>query len=188
MFFKVRAEGQAEWQHVRLAADKVLNPTGYGQAEGGTPLDFIVPDGDDGFTGMFVRRAADGEGPCPPAASRPSGTSRPTKALRRTRRSTCRPFGILMVYVPEGPFCLGSGGVEVGGFYQYTDGSQHTQPYRVTGPGAIPTGRQAGKLWVEEERRPAGGRRRDSGVLPQRLCGLLLHEIPDHSRQSTPAF
>ena len=63
VFFKARAEGQTEWRHVRLTADRVVNPTGYGQAEGGTRLDFIVPDGDDGYTGMFVRRAANGEGP-----------------------------------------------------------------------------------------------------------------------------
>ena len=63
VFFKVRADDKSGWQHVRLVADKVLNPTGYGQAQGGTPLDFIVPDGDDGFTGMFVRRAAEGKGP-----------------------------------------------------------------------------------------------------------------------------
>jgi hypothetical protein len=62
VFFKMRAEGAADWQHIRLAADKVLNPTGYGQEKGGTPLDIVVPDGDDGFTGMFVRRAAEGGG------------------------------------------------------------------------------------------------------------------------------
>ncbi|MBM4020519.1 MAG: hypothetical protein FJ288_19740, partial [Planctomycetes bacterium] len=53
VFFKVRPDDKAEWQHARLAADKVLNPAGYGQAEGGTRLDFIVPDGDDGYTGLF---------------------------------------------------------------------------------------------------------------------------------------
>jgi hypothetical protein len=48
VFFKVRADGKAEWQHVRLVLDKVLNPTSYGQEKGGTRLDFIVPDGNDG--------------------------------------------------------------------------------------------------------------------------------------------
>ena len=38
------------------ATDKVLNPTGYGQQKGGSSLEFIVPHGEDGFTGMFVRR------------------------------------------------------------------------------------------------------------------------------------
>jgi hypothetical protein len=32
VFFKVRADEKSAWQHVRLAADKVLNPTGYGSA------------------------------------------------------------------------------------------------------------------------------------------------------------
>jgi hypothetical protein len=30
----------------------------------------------------------------------------------------------------------------------YTDGSQHTLPFRVTSAGAIPTGRQKGRLWA----------------------------------------
>ncbi len=160
VFFKARAEGKKEWQHVRLTADRVVNPTGYGQAEGGTRLDFIVPDGDDGYTGMFVRRAANGEGPL--SASRVTAVLDVTANKGITKDAKVQPFGIRMVYVPEGPFCLGSGGVEVGGFCQYTDGSQHTQPYRVTGPGAIRTGRQAGKLWVRKN----GGALEDGGEIP----------------------
>jgi hypothetical protein len=192
MFFKARPRDKADWQHARLAADKVLNPAGYGQAEG-TALDFIVPDGDDGFNGVFVRRAAVGEGPLaarrveaildlPFGAGLPTPPKRPTAGLPRHVRPSVedvarseaghngtdlkgvsiRAFGIRMVYVPEGPFCLGSGGVEVGGFYQHTDGAQQTQPYRVTGPGAIATGRQPGKLWV----RRYGGRLQDGGEIP----------------------
>jgi hypothetical protein len=192
VFFKARADDKADWQHARLAADKVLNPAGYGQAEG-TALDFIVPDGDDGFNGVFVRRAAVGEGPLaarrveaildlPFGAGLPTPPKRPTAGLPRHVRPSVedvarseaghngtdlkgvsiRAFGIRMVYVPEGPFCLGSGGVEVGGFYQHTDGAQQTQPYRVTGPGAIATGRQPGKLWV----RRYGGRLQDGGEIP----------------------
>jgi len=56
VFFRVRAEGATDWQHVRLVADKVLNPTGYGYEKGSTPLEFIVPDGDDDV------RSAGGEG------------------------------------------------------------------------------------------------------------------------------
>ena len=163
VFFKVRADEKSPWQHVRLAADKVLNPSGYGQAEGGTRVDLVVPDGDDGFTGMFVRRADVGGGTLSAshvtalwdlAASQ--GVPKDLKGL------SLRAFGIGMIYVPEGSFYLGSGGLEVGGFYQYTDGSQHVQPYRVTGPGAISTGRQAGKLWARKH----GGPLEDGGTIP----------------------
>jgi hypothetical protein len=61
------------------------------------------------------------------------------------------------VYVAEGPFYLGSGGWEPYGFYMYTDGSQATLPYRVTGAGAIPTGRQNGKLWAWKGAQPEDG-------------------------------
>jgi len=55
VFFKVQAGGSAEWQPVRLAANKVLNPARYGQ-ESGTRLDFLLPDIADGPVGMFARR------------------------------------------------------------------------------------------------------------------------------------
>ena len=162
LFFKVRAEG-GEWQHMRLAADKVLNPTGYGQAKGPTQVDLIVPRGDDGFTGLFLRRSAGGEGPLVAKKvtvvwdlTSHKGNAKDLKGI------SIRPFGIRMVYVPEGSFHLGSGGLEPGGFYRYSDGSQHIEPYRVTGPGAIQTGRQAGKLWARKH----GGQPEDGGAIP----------------------
>jgi len=134
VFFKVRAEDKSEWQHVRLAADKVLNPAAFGQAEGGTKLDFIVPDGGDGFTGMFIRRAERAA----PGKLEARGVTvvwdlAANKGLPKDIKGVgLRAMGMEMVYVAEGPFSLGSGGAEVNGFYMYTDGSQHTQPYRVT--------------------------------------------------------
>jgi len=165
VFFKVQADDTPDWQHVRLVADRVLNPTGYGQAEGGAPLDLIVPDGDDGFTGMLVRRATRGEGPL--AARRVTAVwdFTPSKGITKDTKVSLRAFGIAMVYVPEGAFYLGSGGLEVGGFYQYTDGSQQTKPYRVTGPGAIPTGRKPGMLWVRNH----GGPLENGGQIPASL-------------------
>ena len=157
VFFKVKAEGATEWQHVRLTADKVLNPTGYGQAEGGTRLDFIVPDGDDGFTGLFVRQAAEGKGPLAARGVTAIWDFTASKGITKDTKVKVLAFGIEMVYVAEGPFCLGSGGTEVGGFYQYTDGSQHTQPYKVTSAGAIPTGRQSGRLWARKGAQPEDG-------------------------------
>ncbi|MBM4020000.1 MAG: hypothetical protein FJ288_17045 [Planctomycetes bacterium] len=163
VFFKVRPDDKADWQHARLAADKVLNPAGYGQAQGGTPLDSIVPDGDDGFTGMFVRRAAEGEGTLSARRVTALWDFTANKGMPEDLKGvSVRAFGIRMVYVPEGPFHLGSGGVEVGGFYQHADGGQQTRPYQVTGPGAIATGRQAGRLWVRKH----GGQLEDGGQVP----------------------
>jgi len=39
----------------------------------------------------------------------------------------------------------------------YTDGVHNDTPYRVTGPGAIPTGRQNGKLWSGKGAAPEDG-------------------------------
>jgi len=161
VFFKVRAEGQKAWQHARLAADKVLNPRGYGQEKGSTRLDFIVPDGKDGFTGMFVRRAEYGVGKAAATKVTAIWDLAASKGITKDTKVSVRAFGIEMVFVPEGAFYLGSGGTEPYRFYRYTDGTQHTLPYRVTSAGAIPTGRQKDKLWARRGAQPE-----DKGEIP----------------------
>jgi|GEM_PF-210410 len=154
VFFKTRADGKSPWQHVRLAADKVLNPTGYGQTEG-DKVEFVVPAGTDGFTGVFVRRAAPGSGPL-------SAKGVSVVCDASFLNPQIQAFGLLMVYVAEGPFFLGSGGSEPQHFYMYTDGSQDTLPYRVTGPGPVPTGPQPGRLWASGRGPDAS----DAGEIP----------------------
>ena len=134
VFFKARADGKSDWQHVRLAADKVLNPTGYGQEKGGTPLEFLVPDGEDGVTGLFVRRAADGGG----SVLARHVTAVVNLALApnpepRTLAPEVRAFGVEMVYVPEGPFFVGLGAEEpfAGGGYGF-GGAEQNWLYRYT--------------------------------------------------------
>ena len=157
VFFKVRAGQETAWQHMRLAADRVLNPTGYGQGEG-TPLDLIVPDGDDGFTGTFLRRAAEGKGPLLARGVTAVWDLAANKGIAKDLKGvSIRAFGIEMVYVAEGPFYLGTGGTEVNSFYKYIDGIDNTQPYRVTSAGAIPTGRQNGRLWAWKGAQPEDG-------------------------------
>jgi|694.fasta_scaffold80182_2 hypothetical protein len=114
VFFKVRANETSAWQPVRLAADKVLNPAGYGQKKEGTPLEFVVPDGKDGFTGMFVRRAQDGVGLVDTrevTAVVEWGTNI-QPATAETLKPEIRAFGVEMVYIPEGPFYVGRGSEE----------------------------------------------------------------------------
>jgi len=160
VFFKVRAGDKSGWQPVRLVADKVVNPTGYGQAQGGTPLEFVVPAGDDGFVGMFVRRAGDGKGSVTARGVKAVWDFIANKGVTKDAKVRMQAFGIEMVYVAEGPFYLGSGGKELNAFYQYTDASEERPPYRVTGAGPIPTGRQPGKLWA------AGIAPEDGGEIP----------------------
>ena len=158
VFFKARADEKSPWQPVRLVADKVMNPTGYGVADV-TPLEFVVPDGDDGFVGMFVRRAADGKGD---VAARKVTAVWDWTAVEGVKKNLenaeMRAFGIEMAYVAEGPFYLGSGGTkELNMFHMYTGKDEETPPYRVTSAGAVPTGRQKGKLWAKGMTPPDGG-------------------------------
>jgi hypothetical protein len=116
-------------------------------------VDLIVPGGSDGFTGLFVRRAGQGDGTL---------KIQSVKVIGELVKAEVRAYGIRMIYVPDGPYFLGSGGVEHGGFFKYTDGTQRIEPFRVTSAGAIATGKQDGKLWVRKQ----GGQLKDGGELP----------------------
>jgi len=156
VFFKVRPEGAAEWRHVRLAADRVLNPTGYGQAADGTRLDLIVPDGADGFTGLLARRAAYGLGRVTAKDVTAVCDRGSVPGFTPDTKVEIRGFGIDMVFVPAGPFELG-GGTSPNRFYRVNDTADSSQPFRVTGPGAIPTGQQPGRLWARRGCQPEDG-------------------------------
>ena len=156
--FKVRPDAKSPWQHARLVADpaspegsavasKVVNPTGFSSGDG-TPLEFVVPGGDEGFVGMFVRLAKDGRGAVASRKVTAVVDFSNLKPETRNLKPEIRAFGVEMAYVAEGPFYLGSGMKHLNRFYAYTDEGTVTPPYRVTHAGAIPTGRQAGKLWA----------------------------------------
>jgi hypothetical protein len=158
-FFKTRANDKAEWQPARLLADRTLNPSGYARGEGDA-ADLVVPMGDDGHVGLFIRRAADGSG---------SFAAKGVAVILETSNTDIRAFGVEMVYVAEGAYCLGSGGKDLNRFHRYVPQSQDEQdaevplptpPYLVASAGAIPTGRQAGKLWA------VGIAPEDNGELP----------------------
>ena len=74
IFFKVRPEGAKEWQHIRLAADRVLNPKGYSN-EGNRKMDFLLPQEKD--LSRLVRNTC-----WPPA--RAAGSARRATCLRRS--------------------------------------------------------------------------------------------------------
>jgi hypothetical protein len=171
VFFKVRPEGSAEWQPVCLVADpvsqkgfaaasKVRNPAGYGQ-ESGTPLEFLVPADEGGPVGMFVRRAEYGTGLVSATNVTAVWNFRANQGITRDVKVEIKAHAVEMVYIPEGAFYLGTGEPMPFRFYQYTDGSQHSKPYRVTGEGAIPTGQQDGKLWARHGAQPE-----DRGEIP----------------------
>ncbi|MBM4143889.1 MAG: hypothetical protein FJ225_09920 [Lentisphaerae bacterium] len=155
VFFKARPEGSTDWQHVRLAADKTMNPTGY-RSGSGTPLELFVPDGADGFTGLFVRRAEYGAGKVAATGVTVVWDLTAARGITKDTKVEVRAFGIEMVFIPEGPYVLG-GGTATYHFYMYTNDTEQTLPYLVTGPGAIPTGRKPGRLWANRDSQPEDG-------------------------------
>ena len=209
VFFKFRVEGDDSktWRHVRLAADKILNPPGYGQAPAGAPLsfewgkspadlktftaagdtqfDFLVPDGEDGFTGMFVRRADHGMGLASGAKITALWDLTTCPDVTKDTKVAIKAYGLKMVYVAEGSYYLGTGGDETYAFYQSqaerkqaagteriddgnatmivrepTKGEAEFPPYPVTSSAAIPTGKEPGRLWAR------GAEPEDGGEIP----------------------
>jgi hypothetical protein len=196
VFFKVRANSGAEWQPVRLAADRVLNPAGYGQdtippppakketrlryhlpgrPDDGKPgnversrgffeaeyrdtqLEFLVPRGTDGFTGVFMQRVGNGAGAVVAHGVTAVWDLSAAKGIPDPAKAQLRGFGVEMVYVAEGPFFLGTGGEENYAFMEYAEGLSLARPYRVTSAGAIPTGRQPRRLWARDGAEPEDG-------------------------------
>lgn len=177
IFFKYRIEGDETrtWRHVRLAADKVLNPTGYGQAAGANPVsftwgcsskdhkkfdaagdtqfDFLVPDGADGFAGAFVRRADHGMGTASGAKCTVLWDLTASPDVKKDTNLSIKAYGLKMIYVAEGPFDLGSGGNETGAFYAF-------QPEKQRG--------------AERERVSVGG------------ATMVIHEAADQSNDFPP--
>jgi hypothetical protein len=178
VFFKIKADDKADWQPVKLAADKPVNPTGYGLEKDGTPLEFVVPDGADGYVGMFVRRATTGRGPV--AARRvtavwdlAAGPGQKSD-VRKVQVQAC---GIEMAYVAAGPYYLGSSGPERDRFYMMPAddparpstrrqlygnvvSADEGVQYPLSSADAVPTGRRKGQLWA------AGMTPEDGGAIP----------------------
>jgi formylglycine-generating enzyme required for sulfatase activity len=142
VFFKFQTVGAPPkaWRHVRLAADKELNPTGYGQASAGKPLifemgqasnslhkvtaagdtnfDFLVPCDADGFTGVFVRRADHGMGTASGGKLTVLWNLADCPDIKKDTQVAIKVYGLKMIYVAEGPFYLGTSGDESYAFYQ----------------------------------------------------------------------
>lgn len=136
IFIKYRvATNNAPWQHASLSTN---------------PSDHTVPPGasiDVGLTGgigkgVFLNRANEGSG---------AWTNSLQLSWNYARDGISQPvpvdvhvLAIEMVYVPQGSFCLGSGGTEGGRLYE---GGGGNTPFLVTSAGAIPCADTAGSLW-----------------------------------------
>lgn len=140
VFVKFRPQGSNAWEHARLSssADDHVAPGG------------VVDVGSDGTNGIgvFIYSPSPRVGDVTYAKTR----------LRWTYGSNGYSFAkgavieisvhaIEMVYVQQGPFYVGSGGTETGHFYQYTDGTQSTNPFLISAENSVvPVGTANGDL------------------------------------------
>ena len=139
VFVKFRAPGSNNWQHATLSTNSVDHKP----AANSTIA--AVSDG----AGVFVYRSSGYTGSVNYAQIKllwnygTNGYSFAKGALVEVSV-----HAIEMVYVPAGPFYLGSGGSEtISHFYRFTDGTQSTNPYLVAAESAITVGIVDGYLY-----------------------------------------
>lgn len=142
IFIKYRV-GAGPWTHA------FLNNTGHSSCAGTTittgllsPELVFDPATNPGL-GVFLYRAVPGSGTfnCQNVQLR---WNYGANALSDNEQVDIKVFAIEQVYVPEGAFKIGSGGIEAGAFYTYPT---TTQPFDVTSEAAITIGTSAGNLY-----------------------------------------
>ncbi len=135
VFVKVRTAG-GDWQPALLRAAGAQVPDGC-----------VLQVADDG-TGALLYRAAPGDGPVEFGGVRlPWDIAR--QGLAAAEAGDVRVIGLEMVYVPKGPFFLGSGGTDGGCFHAAPSGPlpyRLQRPYAITGENAFAMAETPGAL------------------------------------------
>ncbi|MCX6162107.1 MAG: SUMF1/EgtB/PvdO family nonheme iron enzyme [Ignavibacteriae bacterium] len=143
VFAKYRIGSTGEWQHTWLNNTGHINPAGStistGLLDPALPFNPTTNPG----IGAFIYRDADG-----------TGTFSKTGVQLRWNYGAngvgdnavidIDVYAIEQVYVPQGSFSAGSGGTDYSLFYKYPT---TTNPYQITGEGAITVGTATGNLY-----------------------------------------
>ncbi|MBK8552271.1 MAG: SUMF1/EgtB/PvdO family nonheme iron enzyme [Ignavibacteria bacterium] len=142
VFVKYRI-GSGEWQHTWLNNTGHINPSGStittGLLDPALPFNPTTNPG----LGAFIYRDANGTGTFSKSGIQLrwnyGDNGVPDNAI-----IDIRVYAIEQVYVPQGPFDLGSGGTEDGAFYKYPT---RANTYQITSEDAIIVGNAAGNLF-----------------------------------------
>ncbi len=146
VFFKVQQEGSIEWHHVVIEGSG-LNPPGFSPGQG-TAIEMIVPEDRVGF---FLRRSGEGAGALL-ATNVQAVWNFAASGFTKNSKVRLKGAALEMVYVAEGAFYLGCGGLtnEVTGSFTdgaWTGGTSTSFPFLVTSENQIAIGNNPGELW-----------------------------------------
>ena len=144
VFVKYRV-GSGDWQHAWL------NNTGHSSGTGtSATIDAGLLTPDTAFhattnpaLGVFIYRSADGTGNFSITGAQ-LRWNYGANGVADNATVDVKVFAIEMVYVPAGNFYVGSGGTETSAFYMYPT---TTNPYQITGEGAITVDTTDGNLY-----------------------------------------
>jgi formylglycine-generating enzyme required for sulfatase activity len=138
LFIKFRKNGSQNWQHATINyVDGTAANDGHTQGSGAT-----IRTGTDG-KGAFIYRSGNGVGNVNFTANSLRWNYGADGVADGDSVNVCV-FAIEMVYVPQGQFYLGSGGSDIGGFYE---APSTANSYLVTSEAAITVGTTAGNLF-----------------------------------------
>ena len=161
VFVKYRV-GSGDWQHAWL------NNTGHSSGTGtSATIDAGLLTPGTAFhattnpaLGVFIYRSADGTGNFSITGAQ-LRWNYGANGVADNATVDVKVFAIEMVYVPAGNFYVGSGGTETSAFYMYPT---TTNPYQITGEGAITVGTTNGNLYYPSDVYGYGGDQ--SGPIP----------------------
>ncbi|MFZ1558435.1 MAG: hypothetical protein WAT37_00850, partial [Saprospiraceae bacterium] len=143
VFVKYRRKSDNTWHHATL---HYVDGTGSG--DGHTePANCNISSSNDtgsgGAHGVFIHRTDLGQGTVTYTGAR-LRWNYGVDGLGDVDNVELSVMGIEMVYVPQGSFYIGSGGIEFGAFYTHPTISN---PYQITSEAAITVGTTAGNLY-----------------------------------------
>jgi formylglycine-generating enzyme required for sulfatase activity len=144
VFVKYRVAGPGEvWHHALLDNTGHINPSGSTITTG--LLNPALPFNTTGNPGLgaFIYRSANGTGTFTNTGVKLRWNYGATGVADNASVEIIV-YAVEMVNVPQGSFYVGSGGTEVGAFYKYP---ATTNPYQITGEGAITVGTTADNLY-----------------------------------------
>jgi formylglycine-generating enzyme required for sulfatase activity len=133
VFVKYRVVG-GNWKHATLNSSGFIAPSGSN-----------ISPATDG-TGAFIYRNANGQGTFTKSGVQLQWNYG-ANSVADNAVVEVRIYAVEMVYVPQGQFNVGSGGVEAGSFTEGSWTSGSTIPLTITSENALLIGIGAGKLW-----------------------------------------
>ena len=172
VFAKYSTDSGSTWHHATLKTSGV-NPANFVRGSG-TPIDIVVPDD---LKGCFIQRSGTGTGTVSTSGIKlvwNYGVDGVSDANARETTTKVKVFAMEMVYIPQGSFYVGSGGIESNSFTNGSWSSGETIPFQITSEGELTINAGAGNLWSNGGAGGIGGAGTLAATFPKGYAAFYL--------------